>query len=430
VIWMLLACRGDPEPTSPDSPDLHAGPFQSAAECADCHPRQVQDWTESMHAHAARSPVFRAFEELASEEHGLGEFCNECHRPLEREGLGHEGITCDVCHTAVGTGGETSTGLVHAPGTLKRGPYSSTYEGEHAGVEDEFVTSSQLCGSCHEITLPSGLKVEETLAEYEASPAPASGIRCQDCHMGPDPGMPELRDTGVSGLDEDGQPYNASRVVTDHHFVGPDHAMEPNWPYPDDLERSAQVQQANRERTRQLMANAAHFIDVQHSLAGEVVTVTAQVESTTIGHRLPTGFTSERQLWLALTVTDDAGAVVFASGDLDEDGDLRNRWSARVQAGEVELDEQLHNLQSRNWLGDEEIALPLEADRIELRGMEPLELREFSWSLPASDQALHGKVTLNFRSFPPYLLRELSLSQLVPQLRVLVIDHFDFEIPP
>lgn len=426
---MLLACNGPAEEPLPEASDPHDGPFQGHAERIECHPRQVQDWQESMHAHAARSPVFRAFEEVAREQHGLGDFCDECHRPLEAEGLGHEGITCDVCHTAVSTGGSTSTGLVHDPGSLKRGPYASSYEGDHAGEEDAFVTSSELCGSCHEITLPSGLKVEETMSEYEASPSPASGIRCQDCHMGPDPGMPELRDTGISGLDEDGEPFNTSRVVTDHHFVGPDHAMEDNWPYPDDLERSAAVQEANRQRTMQLMLNAAHFIDVGHSLDGEQLTVTAQVESSTIGHRFPTGFTSERQLWLSIEARSSSG-VVFQSGDLDANGDLRNRWSRQVQAGEVELDEQLHNMQSRNWKGEEEISLPLEADRIELRGLEPLELREFAWTFPAGDEALTIEVGLHFRSFAPYLLHELALDALAPRLRVLTIDHITFEVSP
>ncbi len=71
------------------------------------------------------------------------------------------------------------------------------------------------------------------------------------------------------------------------------------------------------------------------------------MKNATDGHNVPTGFTGERLVWLQVTVTDRTGAVIFRSGDLDPNGDLRDVESSYVHNGELPLDRQLFNLQSR-----------------------------------------------------------------------------------
>ena len=44
------------------------------------------------------------------------------------------------------------------------------------------------------------------------------------------------------------------------------------------------------------------------------------------GHRLPSGATAERQMWLEIVVTDEDGNVYYETGTLDENGDLRDKW--------------------------------------------------------------------------------------------------------
>lgn len=65
------------------------------------------------------------------------------------------------------------------------------------------------------------------------------------------------------------------------------------------------------------------------------------------GHSAPTGFDAERVMWLEVTVTDAEGQVVFRSGDLDPNGDVRDSHSLYVHAGKLPLDSQLFSLQSR-----------------------------------------------------------------------------------
>jgi len=72
-----------------------------------------------------------------------------------------------------------------------------------------------------------------------------------------------------------------------------------------------------------------------------------KVRNATDGHNAPTGFTGERLVWLHVVVTDSDGKVVFESGDLDPNGDVRDRESSYVHAGVVPLDYQLFDLRSR-----------------------------------------------------------------------------------
>ena len=67
----------------------------------------------------------------------------------------------------------------------------------------------------------------------------------------------------------------------------------------------------------------------------------------TDGHPVPTGFDAERLVWLQITVKDDAGQVVYESGDLDPNGDLRDAHSLYVHNGDLPLDRELFSLQSK-----------------------------------------------------------------------------------
>ena len=65
------------------------------------------------------------------------------------------------------------------------------------------------------------------------------------------------------------------------------------------------------------------------------------------GHNLPTGFTAERQAWVEVLLQDPCGNIVFASGDLDSNGDLRDEHSLEVESGTLAYDPFLLNFQSK-----------------------------------------------------------------------------------
>jgi len=67
----------------------------------------------------------------------------------------------------------------------------------------------------------------------------------------------------------------------------------------------------------------------------------------TPGHGVPTGFDAERMVFLRVHVWDPTGKMVFQSGDLDPNGDVRDSHSLYVHNGEIPLDRNLVSLQSR-----------------------------------------------------------------------------------
>ncbi|HTV88392.1 MAG TPA: multiheme c-type cytochrome [Stellaceae bacterium] len=425
--------------------------FPSALQCAVCHPVQFRQWSISQHAYAEISVVFHAMQHSINYQlsGSNGDFCARCHSDiagflsepadsavLERHAISREGITCITCHRIAKAYNKVSGRLAMIPGgitdpvygplddkELKRVIADPKYHVEanpkrvglliHAdAVEFAPIKSSTFCGSCHDVTLFNGFRLEEAFSEYRTSPAAAEGITCQDCHMGKIQGKVSGFERGPAAV-VNGIPTEI-RTLHDHTFSGPDYPIvhpglfpfnkeaqdlanvnqwtqfdykagwgtdafekhippgykfPPHWRSVDDRYEAAKI---IREQLKLLAYHKQKRLEVLRNGYGlGAVTTTAasrdgiafsvQVRNLTNGHNVPTGFTEERPLWLAITVTDPNGNVIFRSGDRDPNGDLRDRHSEWVRAGLVPLDSQLFNLQgrvmTRNLRGSEEPAV-------------------------------------------------------------------------
>ena len=265
------------------------------------------------------------------------------------------------------------------------------------------ISTPMFCGACHDVTLLNGFRLEEAFSEYRLSPAAKNGVTCQDCHMGKVQGV-------VSGYDEGpaaivGGVPTKSRKLTTHVFAGPDYSVVHPGIFPhnteaqelatlrewlqfdytagwgtDDFEdnvaedaqfperwstaddrydaRDILVVQFERldwarEKRLEVLRNGYHVGDIVTQQADEDgIRFSVQVKNATDGHNVPTGFTGERLVWLYVTVTDKEGTVIFKSGDLDPNGDVRDHESSYVHNGDVHLDEQLFDLRSRFVVGN------------------------------------------------------------------------------
>ena len=459
---LLFACSPGESPLKGGSADTaHADAweaFEGPEVCVDCHPTQVAEWEQSMHAYAALSPVFdamaaKAWRDTAGQ---VGTFCTGCHAPIgtlqgepgwmvasERSDLSRRGVSCDACHTAVGhTGIIGNNELVREPHGAKQGPFSdAVYAMRHESEQSDFLTSPEMCGSCHDVFMEPGLDIEEAYSEYRESPAYEEGVRCQDCHMGSEPGMPGERSWGPAAVVDDLD--LPDRELSNHRFIGPDIALIDEFPYPDDLEASAEAQEEYIDQVQRLLENAVEIADMRATLSEDgSYSVEVDVASKTNGHRVPTGFTSERQLWLHLVVKDAEGSGKQLSGALDGNGDLYNTHSEEVINGTRLEDKQLFNLQSENvsvsrgWTEagtidpyaethTEQAIFPFDANSIVRKSLEPLEVRTASYSVEVSEELVPPftfKATLNYRAMPPYVLRALELDDLVDRLVVFEID--------
>lgn len=407
----------------PATPTLDVADAHSAATCAECHPDHAAEWGDSMHARAMTDPVFRALVYLRQSTYDGAQdaFCTQCHSAIGVRGgvvgpgfsfdglpdVVAEGVTCDACHRVTGlarvwnSGHELDlNGPIHGP-FLDAEPTSA-----HDSVASAELVSSEFCGACHEVIELNGLPLERPYGEWRASPAYADGLTCQGCHM------PERTGPAASGGRE--------RTLHRHQMVGVD------VPLGDDVtdERRA----AMADEVAGLLRDSAH-VDVTPIPAGDRLDLVVTVTNDVAGHAFPTGSTFVRQVWLEVVVTDATGAELFVTGDLDANGDLRDRWSALDPYG----DEDLVAFGSRFVDADgAPVLLPWQAAEHFTSAIPPLLSRTVTYFVPVPDDAvgpLTARARLRLRTHPPFLARLLGLEAALPRVQTYDVDDVGVEVP-
>lgn len=431
LLFLLLACEHRKPYDSPgDSLPAESGAytiedFASAQTCAGCHPNHVAQWSASMHAYAAVDPVFIEMQKRGQEETGgkLDQFCVQCHSPVvsklgltpplyENEALpplGLEGVTCMGCHTIASVEAHRNAEVTYDPRAGMRGPISDPIESSaHTSLFDPKFLSGDLCGACHNVVNARGVVIENTHGEWEDSPAAAQNQQCQDCHM------PVYRGQAAVGGPE--------RDVHRHDFVGVDVALIDD--FPNKAEQFAMVEA--------LLQSAARMeVEVpDRATAGAYFPITVRVTNLTAGHNLPSGATADRQLWIAVTLTDlGSGTVLYRTGDLDANGDLRDRHSELDPGGDQDL-----IMWAQQMVGDagNDVFFSWQAHAERTNTLAPLQTVApvYDQFLP---QDLRGplllEVRLRFRTFPPFLLRKLNLHALSRQIPIIDIATWQKKIP-
>jgi hypothetical protein len=86
-----------------------------------------------------------------------------------------------------------------------------------------------------------------------------------------------------------------------------------------------------RARRDQLLARAFRFVIESPGFAGGKLEIPIVVENVGAGHRVPAGFSQEREIWVHLRVTDASGRVVYEVGRVDRgDEDLHDKVFVQV----------------------------------------------------------------------------------------------------
>ncbi|MGJ5816472.1 hypothetical protein [Paludibaculum fermentans] len=325
--------------------------FLPAGDCALCHTR-IPDaggswtdqagwvgpshlWKNSMMAHAAQDPYWRAkvaFETALAprESRAIEDKCLRCHAPVDQypkraaneqlalsgmTALGREGVTCTICHQieAPGLGRAESFTGSFTLGTKDRlyGPFADPFTMpmlHHTGftaTEAAHIRQAALCGTCHTvITHPRGGQgefVEQApFLEWLASEYPRKGTTCQGCHM------PALASAQYIAHRPPGGafPPTAPRSPFARHLFAGGNALVPA------VLGNGEMQ----SRARQQLDRALK-LDLKLRREQDVAIVSVLVTNLT-GHKLPTAFPS-RRLWLHLVAKDSAGKVVFETGAWD-----------------------------------------------------------------------------------------------------------------
>lgn len=358
LILAAVGCgRGAPEEdaTVPDNlPDpvqdslFAAGDFQNPVGCGSCHREIYAAWSGSMHASAWLNELYQPdYQKALAETEGATEiFCSECHAPIavrvgqlppadgsEFDDISLKGVSCDFCHTVSEVKEPFNVQSVSSPGPVKRGPHDDAVSPAHETMYSELHTDAVFCGACHNVRHPaSGAMVIDTYDDWLAGPYAAEGIRCQDCHMTPSPGVSQ--NPGMSAVI--GGAKEREHIAT-HFFVGGSSWMLGRQGFAE----HAAMAEANLKAAAELALTAERTAD------GFDLTTT--VSNVGAGHSIPTGVTYIRQMWLEVTVTNENGEVVYTSGHTDENNHVD---PDAVFYRKLFLD-QNGNETSKSWLAEE-----------------------------------------------------------------------------
>jgi mono/diheme cytochrome c family protein len=258
------------------------------------------------------------------------------------------------------------------------------------------VSQPGFCARCHDVRLANGIRFEDLFSEYKQTPAAKRGVKCQGCHMGPISGIPSEYPAASAAIVR-GVPTRPARR-TNHMWPGPDssvvhpgifpinpeaqefatpeewlsfdveagwgsEAFEKSvpegtrfpgiWADPEEriaareiIDRQLELLAENRARATTLLRNGYGLGEVRILEREKGLKFDVEVKNLTDGHSVPSGLIAERNVFLQITVTDAGGKVLFRSGDLDPNGDVRDTHSLYVHNGAMPLDEQLFNLRS------------------------------------------------------------------------------------
>jgi len=323
------AAPGQPDASmSEPATTLTAAQLRDPATCAGCHPAHYREWSSSMHAYAAKDPVFLAMNRRGQRETNgeLGDFCINCHAPmavrdnLTKDGLNIEqlpdferGVSCYFCHNVTAIEGDHNGKLRIANDSTMRGPLrdpfpSAAHGSEYSSLlDEEKPTSTAMCGGCHDVVTPAGVRLERSFKEYKhgifGKSPPGSTLpfdSCSGCHMPPKPGF---------AADVAGAPQ---RTLHEHMWPGVDVPLT-DFPHSEAMRSAVEDCELGR---------AVPFFNLEVTPPD---LFTFQIE-TGAGHNQPSGSAQDRRMWLEFLAYDESGKLIesVSSGNI-ADGELEEK---------------------------------------------------------------------------------------------------------
>jgi hypothetical protein len=261
----------------------------------------------------------------------------------------------------------------------------------HRATPDDtkaYLATSQFCGACHDVRLFGSdtlgarekgehfKRLRNAYSEWKtwADGERAAGRRaasCQDCHMSLYPGVCVADAKGPSGASgasgaggaRDGCPpgthfearapgekargmvaasSSEATAVTSHYFTGVERPLSDEFPerWATDTTLDANGVPLGLEvRREQLLRHTFRFELTAPSRAGGALEIPIEIQNVGAGHRVPAGFSQEREIWVELTVKDARGGVVYEVGKVPNDeADLRDKVFVRTSTRDDQVD--------------------------------------------------------------------------------------------
>lgn len=319
------------------------GAFETPERCKNCHRDIYNQWSKSMHAYAWTDKWYQPDFQLAhAESAGATDLlCGACHAPIAArtgqlppadgsmfDATAKRGISCDFCHTVTGIGEIQNMGHISEPGHTKIGPRGDGRSLYHQVKTVNIHDKAEFCGACHMVVSPAnGTHIIDTWVDYQTTEYAAQGVTCQDCHMTPTPGVNKTPGrAALLGIWRDNLAF--------HGFVGGSSYVQ------DAMGNSHQA-----ELSREFLRAAAEVKLAENVAADGILDLTVEVHNVGAGHKIPTGTTYIRIMWLQVEVVDQAGKLVYASGQIDE----KNQVDPNAVFFRVQFKDADGNLTGKSW---------------------------------------------------------------------------------
>jgi hypothetical protein len=246
----------------------------------------------------------------------------------------------------------------------------------HRRVPDDtarYLRTSEFCGACHDVRLfgTDSIGVRDrgehfkrlrnaysewkTWSDAERA-AGRSAATCQDCHMSLFPGVCvqssnapaadgcpagtkfEARAPGERARGLIASSSSELKPVASHWFSSVDLPLTPEYSeaWANDRTLDSNGSPVGLEaRREQLLKHTFRFSLLKGSRFGGRLEIPIELVATGAGHRVPAGFSQEREIWVEMTVKDGRGDVVYEVGKItSDDSDLQDKVFTRINTRE------------------------------------------------------------------------------------------------
>ncbi len=328
-----------------------------------CHTEIYQEWQTSAHRYAAMDPIFQGIQNVMAKQNGpeSTRYCGGCHDPIslfsrtkdvfteKLTGLQgyNEGISCVACHSIQKTDiqGNANYTMVQPSeylwqwssggtlGALARNFLIRSWPEQHNRLSKRMYKKPEYCAACHkqfidqEVNRVGWVQMQNQYDNWAASHWNHKGdaratVECRECHMplieSHDPAAGDTLDYNRSA---DDHRHRSHRFLAANSFVpaflhlpGSSQQVQltERW-----LEGSLEIPEIRNKWADGPVVKVR--IEAPNSTApGQTVPVRVVMTSNKVGHDYPTGPLDMIQSWVELKVRDDAGNLVFSSGQRNE----------------------------------------------------------------------------------------------------------------
>ncbi len=325
-----------------------------------CHTEIYREWQTSAHRYAAMDPIFQGIQTVMAKQNGpeSTRYCGGCHDPISlfsgtknvfvekltgSQGY-NEGISCMACHSIQKTDiqGNANYTMIqpkeylwqwsteHCVGTVARNFLIRSWPTQHNQLSKRMYKKPEYCAACHkqfidqEVNRVGWVQLQNQYDNWAASHWNHKGdaratVECRECHMPLAPSHdPAAGDTMDYNRTADDHKHRSHRFLAANSFV------------PALLHLDGSDQQVRL--TQQWLQGDIQIPEIQDKWAeGPVVKVRIEAPATAtpganvpvrvimisnkVGHDYPTGPLDMIQSWVELKVQDDAGHLIFTSGE-------------------------------------------------------------------------------------------------------------------